>query len=81
LQLNAVENQKWHPLLGLEYSPLKSVTVRLGYDNDDTKPERSKLGVGVCFKQTGKQDYSVEYGYRWWGALGTAQALSLGMSF
>jgi hypothetical protein len=81
LQLNAAENQKWHPLLGLEYSPIKAVTIRLGYDGDGNKPERSKLGLGVCFKQTGKQDYSVEYGYRSWGTLGTAQALSLGMSF
>jgi len=80
-QLNAVETQKWHLLLGLEYNLLKAVTIRLGYDGDDTKPERSKLGLGVCFKQTGNQDYSVEYGYRSWGALGTAQALSLGMSF
>jgi len=81
LQINAAEYQKWHPLLGLEYSPLKAVTVRLGYDGDDNKPERSKLGLGVCFRQTGKQDYSVEYGYRSWGVLGTAQAFSLGMSF
>jgi len=81
MQLNAAEDQKWHPVLGLEYRPLHSVIILLGYDGDDTKPERSKLGLGVCLRQTGKKDYSVDYGYRWWGALGTAQALSLGMSF
>ena len=81
LQADAVETQKWHPLLGLEYSPLKALTLRLGYDGDDAKPERSKFGLGFCFKQTGKQDYTVEYGYRSWGQLGTVQAISLGMSF
>lgn len=55
--------------------------LRLGYDGDDTKPERSQLGLGLCFKQAGKQDYSVEYGYRSWGQLGTIQAVSVGMSF
>jgi hypothetical protein len=81
LQLNATETKKWHPLAGIEYSPLKAITIRFGYDGDDTKPERSKLGLGFTFKQTGKQDYAVEYGYRSWGQLGTVQALALVMSF
>jgi hypothetical protein len=81
LQADAVETQKLHMLLGVEYSPLKAITFRLGYDGDDSKPERSKLGLGFCFKQTGKQDYMVEYGYRSWGQLGAVQAISLGMSF
>jgi len=81
LQLDATETRKWHPVLGIEFNPLQALTLRLGYDGDDSRPERSRLGLGLAFRQTGKQDYTLEYGYRSWGRLGTVQALALIISF
>lgn len=66
---------------GVEIKPVPYAGLRLGYDNDDTKPERSSLGVGAALRTTGTQDYSVEYGYRSYGALGDVHAVSVGVSF
>ena len=49
--------------------------------NDDAKPERSPLGMGLALSTTGSQDYRMEYGYRSYGALGSVHAISIGMDF
>lgn len=66
---------------GLEARPVPYAGVRLGYDNDGDKPERSPVGLGLSLHTTGAQDYAVEYGYHSYGALGEAHAVSIGMSF
>lgn len=66
---------------GLEVRPVPYAGARLGYDNDRDKPERSPVGLGLSLHTTGAQDYSVEYGYRSYGALGEAHSVSIGMSF
>lgn len=66
---------------GLEIRPLSFVALRLGWDNDDSKPERSPLGLGLAVHSTGAQDYSVDYGYRSYGLLGQVHAVSIGIDF
>lgn len=66
---------------GLEIKPFSFAGLRLGLDNDDSKPERSPLGLGLALMTTGAQDYSVEYGYRSYGALGDVHAFSVGVDF
>ncbi len=61
--------------------PIRFLEINLGYDNDQTKPQRSSLGFGLAVTTTGLQDYRVEYGYRSYGALGNVHAVSLGMDF
>ncbi len=66
---------------GLEVRPVPFAGLRVGYDNDESKPERSPLGIGIFLRTTGAQDYTVEYGYRSYGALGEVHAVSIGISF
>jgi len=81
LVFTSAKGQRPFVSAGVEVLPASFAGLRLGYDTDDSKPERSPLGLGVSMRTTGTQDYSVEYGYRSYGVLGDVHAISLGMSF
>jgi hypothetical protein len=81
LVFTSARDQKPVVSAGLELRPLPFASLRLGYDNDEGKPERSPLGLGIAVHTTGVQDYSVEYGYRSYGGLGDVHAFSIGMNF
>lgn len=80
-QFTARNGERPQPVIGLEASPMPLITARIGYDGQRDRPQASPLGFGLAVRTTGKQDYTVEYGYRSYGDLGRAQALSLGISF
>lgn len=78
---SSVRGQRPYLSAGMELKPLPFAALRLGYDSDDSKPERSRIGLGLSLSTTGTQDYAVEYGYRSYGALGNVHSISLGLSF
>ncbi len=81
LVFTASKNRKPIVSAGFELMPFSFAGIRLGLDNDDSRPERSPLGMGLSLRTTGAQDYSVEYGYRSYGALGNVHAFSIGVDF
>jgi hypothetical protein len=81
LQLNARTGERPYPILGLQVTPLAPVTLSLSASGEKDKDKMSRYGAGLTVHTTGKQDYAIEYGYRSYGDLGYAQALSLGINF
>lgn len=80
-QLNGRTGERPYPSIGLEVTPVALVTVRAGYSGEKDKSQMSPFGVGFAVHTTGKQDYTIEYGYRSFGDLGHVQAVSLGINF
>lgn len=80
-QFTARDGERPHPSAGLAVTPVPLLTVRLGYDGQRDRPQLSPLGLGLAVHTTGKQDYTIEYGYRSHGDLGRVQSLALGISF
>lgn len=69
------------PGLSLEYSPIRELSLRLGYERDPVREERSPLGLGLEIRRLGQRDLSINYGFRSFGGLGQIHALSLGACF
>ncbi|MCU0606143.1 MAG: hypothetical protein MUF78_01650 [Candidatus Edwardsbacteria bacterium] len=80
-QYTARDGERPQPSAGLAVSPVPLITVRVGLDGQRDRPQMSPLGLGLAVRTTGKQDYTIEYGYRSHGDLGRVQALALGISF
>jgi hypothetical protein len=80
-QVNARTGERPYPTVGLELTPITLITARVGYSGEKDKAQMSPFGFGLAVHTTGKQDYAIEYGYRSFGDLGYAQALSLGINF
>jgi hypothetical protein len=81
LQINNAKGGDWYPSAAVAVSPWPVLALRAGYDGRPDAVADSRIGFGLSVNQTGQQDYSLEYGYRSFGDLGTVHAVSIGMSF
>lgn len=70
-----------YPGLSLEYSPIRELSLKLGYERDPVREERSPLGLGLEVMRLGQRDLSIGYGFRSFGGLGQVHSISLGACF